>query len=74
MLEPHVSLRDLAHSMRSLGDEKQQVEIRYIESEMQKGNIYTKALVPAQFCADCDLRHVECKDPATTATIASVMI
>ena len=34
-----------------VGDERQQVEIRYIESKMQKGNIYTKALVPAQFSA-----------------------
>ena len=35
-----------------VGDERQRVEIRYIESKMQKGNIYTKALVPAQFCAE----------------------
>ena len=35
-----------------VGDEKQRVETRYIESGMQKGNIYTKTMVPAQFCAE----------------------
>ena len=35
-----------------VGDERQQVDIRYIESKLQKGNIYTKAMVPAQF-SDC---------------------
>ena len=35
-----------------VGDERQRVEIRYIESKLQKGNIYTKALVPAQFSAE----------------------
>ena len=35
-----------------VGDERQRVEIRYIESKLQKGNIYTKALVPAQFNAE----------------------
>ena len=35
-----------------IGDEKQRVEIRYIESKLQKGNIYTKAMVPAQFSAE----------------------
>ena len=30
-----------------VGDEKQRVEIRYIESKLQKGNIHTKAMVPA---------------------------
>ena len=44
-------------SLREIvGDERQRVEIRYIESKMQKGNVYTKALV-------------QCKNPATTATI-----
>ena len=28
------------------------VEIRYIESKLQKGNIYTKAMAPAQFSAE----------------------
>ena len=36
----------------NISDERQQVEIRYIESKIQKGNIYTKALVLAQFCAE----------------------
>ena len=35
-----------------VGDERQRFEIRYIESKLQKGNIYTKALVPAQFSAE----------------------
>ena len=35
-----------------VGDEKQRVEIRYIESKLQKGNVYTKAMVPAQFSAE----------------------
>ena len=35
-----------------VGDERQRVEIRHIESKMQKGNIHTKALVPAQFSAE----------------------
>ena len=35
-----------------VGDEKQRVEIRYIESKLQKGNIYTKAMAPAQFSAE----------------------
>ena len=50
-----------------VGGESQQVEMRYIESKMQKGNIYTKALVTAQFCAERLL--IGNKDPATTATI-----
>ena len=28
------------------------VENRYIESTLQKGNIYTKAMAPAQFSAE----------------------
>ena len=35
-----------------VGDERQRVEIRYIESKLQKGNIYTKAMVPAQLSAE----------------------
>ena len=35
-----------------VGDERQRVEIRYIESKLQKGSIYTKAMVPAQFSAE----------------------
>ena len=35
-----------------VGDERQRVEIRYIESKMQECNIYIKRLVPAQFCAE----------------------
>ena len=35
-----------------VGDEKQWVEIRHIESKLQKGNIYTKAVAPAQFSAE----------------------
>ena len=35
-----------------VGDERQLVEICYIESKLQKGNIYTKAMVPAQFSAE----------------------
>ena len=35
-----------------VGDERQLVEIRYIESELQKGNIYTKAMVLVQFSAE----------------------
>ena len=36
-----------------VGDEKQRVEIRYIESKLQKGNIYTEAMMaPAQFSAE----------------------
>ena len=35
-----------------IGDETQRVEIRHIESKLQKGNIYTKAMVPAQFSAE----------------------
>ena len=35
-----------------VGDERQRVEIRFIESKLQKGNICTKALVPAQFSAE----------------------
>ena len=50
-----------------ISDERQQVEIRYIESKIQKGNIYTKALVPAQFSAERLL--FGCRDPATTATV-----
>ena len=38
--------------MRSLVMRCSEFEIRYIESKMQKGNIYTKALVPSQFCAE----------------------
>ena len=34
-----------------VGDERQRVEIRYIESKLQTSNIYTKALLPAQFNA-----------------------
>ena len=35
-----------------VGEERQRVEIRCIESKLQKGNICTKALVPAQFSAE----------------------
>ena len=35
-----------------VGDEKQRVEIRHIESKLQKGNIYTKAMAPSQFSAE----------------------
>ena len=35
-----------------VGDEKQRVEIRYIESKLQRGNSCTKAMVPAQFSAE----------------------
>ena len=35
-----------------VGDERQRVEIRYIESKLQKGSNYTKAMVPAQFSAE----------------------
>ena len=35
-----------------VGDERPRVEIRYMESKLQKGNIYTKAMVPAQFSAE----------------------
>ena len=52
MLEPaHIALR-LAHSTRLLVMRGSGVEIRYIESKLQKGNIYTKARVPAQFSAE----------------------
>ena len=39
-------------SLHEIVGDRQQVEIRYVEPKMQKGNIYTKALVPAQFCAE----------------------
>ena len=35
-----------------VGDERQRAEIRYLESKPQKGNIYTKAMVLAQFSAE----------------------
>ena len=35
-----------------VSDENQRVKIRYIESKVQKGNIYNKAMAPAQFNAE----------------------
>ena len=50
-----------------VGDERQRVEIRYIESKLQKGNIYTKAWYLRNSALSGFL--LESKDPATTATL-----
>ena len=39
-----------AHAAKS--GEQHMVEIRHIETKLQKGSIYTKAMVPAQFSAE----------------------
>ena len=55
-----------------VGDERQRVEIRYIESKLQKGNIYTKPW----YLRSSALSGFSsgCRDPATTAAVDDLTV